>query len=61
MHGVIKDVHKLCMLLQNGYFPGSLIASCGPQRNQEEFFWEMILVKKCHIVVAMESLVRMIL
>ena len=48
-------------VVQNGYFPGSFIASSGPQINQEELFWEMILVKKCQIVVAMESLVRVIL
>ena len=43
---------------QNGYFPGFLIGSGGPQSNEEDLFWEMIFVKKCLIVVAMEKLVR---
>jgi len=45
--------------LQNGYYPGSFIASSGPQNNKEDEFWEMILLKKCQIVVAIESLVRL--
>ena len=51
-------VHFMCVLLQSGYFPGAFIVSSGPHSNNEDLFWEMILVKKCQIVVAMENLVR---
>ena len=43
---------------QNGFFPGFLIGSSGPQSNEEDLFWEMIYVKNCRIVVAMEKVVR---
>ena len=47
-----------CIFLQISYFPKSFIASCGPKPNTEDAFWEMILLKRCRIVVATESLVK---